>query len=155
MAKVLYIKANPKSVEHSNTYQLANAFLNEYKKLNPDDQMDVIDLNELDDIRFIDHEMLQQMFSGQDNVMMKYAKQFTEYDKYVFAVPLWNLSFPAVVKAYFDYICYAGITFKYTEQGSVGLLADRPRKAMYIVSRGGDYSNGPLRDLGELCLYDS
>ena len=153
MAKVLFIKSNPKDVEDSNTFQLAREFLNEYKKLNPDDEIDFIDLYEEENLKFIDSEMLQQMFSGQDNIMAQYAKHFTEYDKYVFATPLWNLSFPAILKAYFDYICYAGITFKYTEQGSVGLLKDRPRKAIYITSRGGEYTNGPLKDLGELYAH--
>lgn len=153
MAKVLFIKSNPKDVEDSNTFQLASEFLNEYKKLNPDDEIDFIDLYEEENLKFIDSEMLQQMFSGQDNIMAQYAKHFTEYDKYVFATPLWNLSFPAILKAYFDYICYAGITFKYTEQGSVGLLKDRPRKAIYITSRGGEYTNGPLKDLGELYAH--
>lgn len=153
MAKVLFIKANPKEVEDSNTFQLATAFLNEYKKINPDDTIDFIDLYEEEHLTFIDQKMLRQMLSGEDNVMAQYAKHFTEYDKYVFAAPLWNLSFPAILKAYFDYISYAGITFKYTEQGSIGLLKDRPRKAIYITSRGGDYTTGPLKDLGELYIH--
>lgn len=153
MAKVLFIKANPKEVEDSNTFQLATAFLNEYKKINPDDTIDFIDLYEEEHLTFIDQKMLRQMLSGEDNVMVQYAKHFTEYDKYVFAAPLWNLSFPAILKAYFDYISYAGITFKYTEQGSIGLLKDRPRKAIYITSRGGDYTTGPLKDLGELYIH--
>lgn len=153
MAKVLFIKANPKEVEDSNTFQLATAFLNEYKKINPDDTIDFIDLYEEEHLTFIDQKMLRQMLSGEDNVMAQYAKHFTEYDKYVFAAPLWNLSFPAILKAYFDYISYAGITFKYTEQGSIGLLKDRTRKAIYITSRGGDYTTGPLKDLGELYIH--
>lgn len=142
MAKILYIKANPKLPENSNTFQLANAFLNEYKQLNPDDIVDVIDLYENKDIRFLDHEMLEDMMQGKDNIMMKYAKHFMEYDKYVFAAPMWNLHFPAILKAYIDFIAYAGITFKYTENGPIGLLSDKPRKALYVVTRGGEYTQG-------------
>jgi FMN-dependent NADH-azoreductase len=147
MAKLLYIKANPKLPENSNTFQLANAFLNEYKKLNPDDEVDFIDLYEDKNIRFLDHDMLEDMANRKDNIMMEYAKKFAEYDKYVIAAPMWNLGSPAILKAYFDYISYVGVTFKYTAEGPIGLLSDRPRKAMHIVSRGGYYSDGPASKL--------
>lgn len=39
-----------------------------------------------------------------------------------------------------DYICVTGITFKYTAEGPVGLCKDK--KAVYIVARGGGYSDG-------------
>ena len=52
---------------------------------------------------------------------------------------MWNLSIPAILKAYIDYISVSGITFKYTSNGSVGLLNDK--KAVHIVSRGGEYEN--------------
>lgn len=35
MSKVLYIKANPKSDNESNTFRLANVFMEEYKHNNP------------------------------------------------------------------------------------------------------------------------
>lgn len=44
---------------------------------------------------------------------------------------MWNLSIPAILKAYIDYISVSGITFKYTSNGSVGLLNDK--KAVHIV----------------------
>ena len=50
-----------------------------------------------------------------------------------------NLSIPAILKAYIDYISVTGITFKYTAEGPVGLLNNK--KAIHIVSRGGEYSN--------------
>ncbi len=39
MSKVLYIKANPKTDEISNTFKLANTFLEEYKRNNPNDEI--------------------------------------------------------------------------------------------------------------------
>jgi FMN-dependent NADH-azoreductase len=65
----------------------------------------------------------------------KYAYQFAEADKYIIAAPFWNLSFPAILKAYIDYICVTGITFKYTAEGPVGL--GQGKKAVHIVARGG------------------
>lgn len=54
---------------------------------------------------------------------------------------MWNLSFPAIVKAYIDAVAVAGKAFKYTENGAVGLLTDK--KALIIQARGGFYSEGP------------
>lgn len=79
---------------------------------------------------------------GKDHPVLKYAYQFLEADKYVFAEPLWNLSIPAILKAYIDYICVTGITFKYTEQGPVGLC--QGKKAVNITTRGGEYSEEPF-----------
>ena len=80
---------------------------------------------------------------------LKYAYQFAEADKYIIAAPMWNLSIPAILKAYIDYVSVTGITFKYTAEGPVGLLNDR--KAVHIVSRGGGYDNSPY-EMGDKYL---
>ena len=49
------------------------------------------------------------------------------------------------MKAYLDNICIAGKTFKYTENGPVGLLENK--KAVHIQARGGIFSSGPVADL--------
>ena len=54
---------------------------------------------------------------------------------------MWNLNIPAILKAYIDYVSVTGITFKYTANGPVGLCEGK--KAVHIVSRGGEYSEGP------------
>ncbi|MEG6616234.1 NAD(P)H-dependent oxidoreductase [Peptococcaceae bacterium 1198_IL3148] len=144
MGKILFIKANPKPDEHSNTFKLANVFLQEYIKYHPKDEKEIttLDLYQLG-IRLLDGEMIAAKFSGQHNEVHAYAQQFAAAEKYIIAAPMWNLSIPAILKAYFDYVVQVGITFKYTENGPVGLLTDKPRKAVHIVSRGGMYSEGP------------
>ena len=47
----------------------------------------------------------------------------------VIGLPMYNLGIPSTLKAYFDHIARAGITFKYTENGPVGLLTG---KKVYI-----------------------
>ena len=42
---------------------------------------------------------------------------FMNADRYVFVTPMWNFSYPPVVKAYLDNVAIAGKTFKYTENG--------------------------------------
>ena len=40
------------------------------------------------------------------------ARQFAEADRIVIAAPYWDLSFPAILKAYFEQICVVGLTFE-------------------------------------------
>lgn len=81
---------------------------------------------------------------GRNHPVLKYAYQFLEADKYVFAEPLWNLSIPAIMKAYIDCICVTMITFKYTAEGPVGLC--QGKKAVNITTRGGEYSKGKFAE---------
>lgn len=66
-----------------------------------------------------------------DDELMKVSRmsdileEFLSADKYVFVTPMWNLSFPPVVKAYIDAISIAGKTFKYSAEGPQGLLTDK------------------------------
>lgn len=141
MSKVLYIKANPKTEENSYTFKMSEAFIDEYKKSNPEDEIITLDLYN-EEIKFLDSKDLEEMFSGKNTRMHDYAKQFAGVDKYVIAAPMWNLGSPAILKAYFDYVMMVGVTFKYTAEGPVGLLANQGKKAVHITARGGKYSEG-------------
>ena len=46
-------------------------------------------------------------------------------DVIVFGVPMYNFSVPSTLKAYFDHIARAGITFRHTEKGAEGLLSGK------------------------------
>ncbi|MBN9671682.1 NAD(P)H-dependent oxidoreductase [Labrenzia aggregata] len=56
-------------------------------------------------------------------------------DTIVIGTPIYNFSIPAALKAWVDLIARARETFKYTEDGPVGLLEDK--KAYVIVASGG------------------
>ncbi len=144
MSKVLYIKANPKDDNDSITFKLSNSFINEYIKNNPEDEVKVVDLYK-EGVTFLSNRDLEEM-EKENSIIYKYAKEFAEADKYVFAAPMWNLSFPAILKAYFDYITLVDVTFKYTDKGPVGLLKNK--KALHIVTRGGSYNLPPK------CLFE-
>lgn len=62
-------------------------------------------------------------------------------DTLVLGLPMYNFGLPTQLKAYFDHIARAGVTFKYTEQGSVGLLTGK--KAYVFAARGGLYQGTP------------
>ena len=62
-------------------------------------------------------------------------------DIIVFGLPMYNFSIPSQLKAYFDHIARAGITFKYTDKGPVGLVTGK--KAYVFATRGGFYAGTP------------
>lgn len=53
----------------------------------------------------------------------------------VIGVPLYNFGVPVVLKQWVDYICRAGETFKYGENGPVGLSG--VKRAFIVVASGG------------------
>ena len=153
MSKVLYVKANIKNEGESRTFKVSDSFVEEYKKNNPEDQIITLDLYK-ENIDFLRADDLGKLFGPKDeesknNSILKYAYQFADADKYIIAAPMWNLSFPAILKAYIDYVSVSGITFKYTAEGPVGLLNNK--KAVHIVSRGGGYDNSPY-EMGDRYL---
>jgi len=143
MSTVLYIKANAKPEGISRTFRISDKFIETYKENHPEDNIVTLDLYK-EDIDFLSEEGVMMHVpktgEGRNHPILKYAYQFVEADKYVFAEPLWNLSIPAVLKAYLDYICVTTITFKYTAEGPVGLC--QGKKVINVTSRGGQYSEG-------------
>jgi len=145
MNKVLYIKANAKPEGQSRTFKVSDSFIKKYKELNPNDEIITLDLYK-EGINFLNEEAINlhrpKDGEGKNHPVLKYAYQFAEADKFIIAAPLWNLSIPAILKAYIDYISVTGITFKYTAEGPVGLCYGK--KAVHIVGRGGAYSVEPF-----------
>jgi FMN-dependent NADH-azoreductase len=63
----------------------------------------------------------------------------TAADVVVFAFPLWNLTIPAKLQTFVDYVYQAGYAFKYDENGQmVQLMTDK--MAIILSARGGIYS---------------
>lgn len=60
-------------------------------------------------------------------------------DVLVLGLPMYNFGVPSQLKAWFDHIARAGVTFKYTEKGAVGLLTGK--KAYVFAARGGIYGD--------------
>ena len=56
-------------------------------------------------------------------------------DLILIGAPIYNFSIPAALKAWIDQICRARLTFKYTENGPVGLLEGK--RAVILVASGG------------------
>jgi len=156
MAKVLYVVGNPMPEEHSVSKQVGNAFIDAYRAAAPADEITIYDVYS-EDVPFIDGDVLgawgalrngatfdsltaeQQAKLGRLNQIVD---EFVTYDKFVFVTPLWNFSVPAKMKAFIDAVSVAGKTFKYSEQGPIGLL--KGKQAIHIQARGGVYTNTPF-----------
>jgi len=63
-------------------------------------------------------------------------------DVIVIGLPLYNFGVPSMLKAYFDHIARAGVTFRYTEKGPVGLL--KGKRVYVLATRGGLFAGTPL-----------
>src|SRR5260221_1534799 len=63
-------------------------------------------------------------------------------DVIVLGLPMYNFGVPSQLKAYFDHIARAGVTFKYTDKGPVGLLTGK--KVYVFAARGGAYVGTPM-----------
>jgi FMN-dependent NADH-azoreductase len=60
-------------------------------------------------------------------------------DVIVFAFPLWNLTIPAKLHTFIDYVYAAEFAFKYDAEGNmIQLMTDK--KAIFLSARGGVYS---------------
>ena len=63
-------------------------------------------------------------------------------DVIVIGLPMYNFGVPSQLKAYFDHIARAGITFAYSEKGPVGRLTGK--KVYVFAARGGIYAGTPI-----------
>jgi len=70
--------------------------------------------------------------------------ELTRADVIVIGLPMYNFGVPSTLKAYFDHVARAGVTFRYTAEGPVGLLTGK--KAYVFATRGGRYA-GTTADL--------
>lgn len=68
--------------------------------------------------------------------------ELQQADVIVLGLPMYNFGVPSQLKAYFDHIARAGVTFKYTEKGPEGLITGK--KAYVFAARGGLYAGTPM-----------
>ena len=78
------------------------------------------------------------------------AKALAEADRIVVAAPFWDMSFPAVVKVFFEQTSLFDITFTDNGRSCVGLC--KCEKVMYITTRGMNIPTGDTREQGSSYL---
>ncbi|APJ38616.1 FMN-dependent NADH-azoreductase [Mycoplasmopsis pullorum] len=124
MSKALFLHANLSSDENSTSFYLEQQFLNEFKKANPESQIEVIDLNDTE----LAHTYLNKKTFAtywQDVKSDQWIEKLKNVDKLIISLPMINFGPSSVVKNFIDAIAVANKTFsyKYSKKGdAIGLL---------------------------------
>ena len=63
------------------------------------------------------------------------ARQFRSADAVVVAAPFWDLSYPAALRTYIEYISAVGLTYHYTD---AGCCADCAAEHLVYLTSGGE-----------------
>ncbi|MGE7771417.1 FMN-dependent NADH-azoreductase [Viridibacillus arvi] len=162
MTTVLFVKANNRPANQAVSVKLYEAFLASYKESHPNETVVELDLYN-EELPYVGVDMINGTFKAGRGLELtekeatavavadNYLDQFLAADKVVFGFPLWNLTIPAVLHTYIDYLNRAGKTFKYTPEGPVGLLSDK--KIALLNASGGVYSNGAAAELEMAVKY--
>lgn len=151
MAKLLHLESSPRK-ERSSSIRVAAAFLDGYRKAHPGDTVETIDLWKTDLPRFDGHVIDSKyvILHGKQHTpeqkkaweaVERVIRRFTEADKYLFSLPMWNFGIPYVLKHFFDVIIQPGYTFSFSpKEGYQGLVTGKPAAVVY--ARGGAYPPG-------------
>ncbi|WP_286228406.1 FMN-dependent NADH-azoreductase [Neobacillus mesonae] len=154
MTTILFVKANNR--QESVTGKLYDAFFESYRASHPNDSVIELDLYK-EKLPYLGDVMISGNFKSSQGmeltleekkvheIVIKHLEQFLEADKLVIAFPLWNLTVPAVLHTYLDYLHHPRKTFKYTAEGQVGLLPDK--KVALLNARGGVYAEGDSSEM--------
>lgn len=154
---ILHVCANPKPVEQSVSKQLAARFFGKLMELNPDVELNNIDLYQ-DKPPHYSNDLFRRMWmpvfdpayepSKAEEAAMNYArKQIDELKKadvLVLTMPMWNSSAPGIMKVWMDQVLAPGYLFELTEDGPKPL--HNITTIVLLVASGGIYKEDDPRD---------
>jgi FMN-dependent NADH-azoreductase len=127
------------------------AFLDAYAKLNPRDEVQMLDLYR-DPVQAADPDVLcalEKTVRGHHFATLttteqrklgrirSLSEQFAAAEKYLLVTPMWKPGFPAKLWEYLDAVLVAGKTYRNTPHGPEGLLKDQGRKCLLIHASEG------------------
>jgi FMN-dependent NADH-azoreductase len=131
---------------------LANQFVAAFHKRRPEAKIVVRDVAAAEPVPHLNAERFGAFItkaeerSAAERAVVAYSdtliNELKEADVIVLGLPMYNFGVPSQLKAYFDHIARAGVTFKYTEKGPVGLLTGK--KVYVFAARGGLYAGTPM-----------
>lgn len=132
--------------------QLATEFVAQLRVGNPDAKVVVRDvarnpLPHLDEARFGAFLAKPEARTPEQREIVRQSDaligELKAADAIVIALPMYNFGVPSQFKAWVDHVARAGVTFKYTDKGAVGLLTGK--KAWVFATRGGVYADTAAR----------
>ncbi|WP_125568965.1 FMN-dependent NADH-azoreductase [Companilactobacillus insicii] len=151
--KTLIINAQPdfRNGDHY-SIKLQQRFLQRYKEVFSDETVDLINLYDME-IPQLTMDQLLGIWEKQSNhislsseemrifqINQKLIEQFKSHHRIVIVSPLHNFNVTSKMKDYIDNILVAHETFKYTADGSVGLMTN-DYKVMLLQASGSIYTN--------------
>jgi FMN-dependent NADH-azoreductase len=147
MSKVLVINSSVSGPE-SVSARLTREFADTLKSALPSTEIKVRDIG-AEPVPHLMHETVAgiraeartEAEKGAQALSDKLIAELRQADLIVIGAPMYNFGLPSTLKAWFDHVLRARITFRYTEAGPEGLLKDK--RAIIIESRAGIYSEGP------------
>ena len=130
--------------------QLTDELIQSLVASRPDTQIVTRELTQ--GVSLIDEEWIGANFTGDEERSAEQRAKLAESDALVaeleaadtlvIGVPIYNFGVPAAFKAWVDMIARARKTFKYTENGPVGLLEGK--KAYVVIASGGTQSGSDI-----------
>ncbi|MBX3622485.1 MAG: FMN-dependent NADH-azoreductase [Rhizobacter sp.] len=134
----------------SHSTRLATEMVERLQASNPQAALTLRDLGK-SPLPALDETALQALFTPADQRSPAQAARVAHDDALiaevqaadvlVLGVPMYNFGVPAALKNWIDAIARAGVTFKYTDRGPIGLL--QGKKVYVALARGGLYRDTP------------
>ena len=123
----------------SRTRALAEAVLEAFQASHPGWAVETVPPDAMLALKPFDVDMLNDRdalasVGAWDAPVFGLARQFRSADRIVVAAPFWDLSFPAALRTYIEYISANGLTYHYDETGCHGDC--RARRLVYLTSGG-------------------
>lgn len=138
------------SINTSNSKKLGDELIDRLLALHPDAIVRQRDLNQ--DIGFIDENWVVANFTPVDQrseaqhqrlaFSDKLIDEIKQADFIVLTTPMYNFGIPATLKSWIDLISRAGVTFRYTADGPVGLI--KGKHVDIVITTGGVPLQSPV-----------
>lgn len=151
MKKILHINSSTRGVE-SVTRQLGIAIIEKIRMTDPKIVVQELDLSN-NPFPHLGQDKINSFFTPEEFrtpeqiIAIKQSddaiEQLKEADILVISAPMYNFSITSSLKAYFDHIARAKVTFEYSSTGSEGLLKNK--KAYIAFGSAGVFDNEQMR----------
>jgi FMN-dependent NADH-azoreductase len=138
------------NINTSNSKKLGDELIDRLLALHPGAIVQQRDLNQ--DIAFIDENWVAANFTPVDQrseaqrellaFSDKLIDEIKQADAIVLTTPMYNFGIPATLKAWIDLISRAGVTFRYTAEGPVGLI--KGKRVDIVITTGGVPLQSPV-----------
>lgn len=124
--------------DYSTSKKITAKIIENFKSKNNETEISYLDLS-INPLPHFDGTMLNADYIKKEDVELnkKILNTFFESDIIVIGAPMYNFSIPSQLKSWIDRLLISGVTFKYTENGPIGLVNNK--KLIIVSTKGGLY----------------